>query len=320
MLLFDPATTLLALLVALLLDRALGDPPWLWSRLPHPVVVIGRAIAGLERRLLDPSAEAERKRRAGTHTTVIVVGGCAAAGWLAQTMLKVPGEALWLGLLMCPLIADRSLHLHVDAVAKGLDQDLAAGRAAVRHVVGRDPESLDGAGVARAAIESAAENFSDGVVAPALFAALFGLPGILAYKAINTLDSMIGHRNARYLDFGRRAARLDDLVNWPAARLAGGLLVLAAGSCAGPAWRAMRRDAPKHRSPNAGWPEAAVAGALGLRLAGPRRYAGRVVDDAWMGDGRAVAAPEDIRRALLLLRRAWWLMLLPLAVAALATH
>jgi adenosylcobinamide-phosphate synthase len=311
---------LLALLVALLLDSALGDPPWLWDRLPHPVVLIGRMVSWLELRLLSPSAPAERKRRAGTITTLLVVGGSAAVGWLLQAILAVPGEALWLGALMSPLIADRNLHQHVDAVARGLDDGLGPGRAAVRHVVGRDPESLDEAGVARAAIESAAENFGDGMVAPALFAALFGLPGILAYKAINTLDSMIGYQNPRYLDFGRSAARLDDLVNWPAARLAGGLLVLAAGPHARSAWRAMLRDAPKHRSPNAGWPEAAMAGALGLRLAGPRRYAGTVVDDAWMGDGRADADPRDIRRALRLLRRAWWLILILLVMAAIALH
>lgn len=319
MLLFDPATTLLALLLALLLDRAVGEPPWLWDRLPHPVVVIGRTIARLERVLLDPSAAAERKRRAGALATIIVVGGSVALGWLLQVVFAVPGEALWLGILLSPLIADRSLHEHVDAVARGLDQGLAAGRDAVRHVVGRDPESLDEAGVARAAIESAAENFSDGVVAPVVYAALFGLPGILAYKAINTLDSMIGHRSERYLDFGRCAARLDDAVNWPAARLTGGLLVLVSGGRAGASWRAMRRDASRHRSPNAGWPEAAMAGALGLRLAGPRRYAGMVVEDAWMGDGRANAGPDDIRSALALLRRAWWLLVAPTGLGLVIT-
>ncbi len=186
----------------------------------------------------------------------------------------------------------------------GLRAGLPQGRAAVAHIVGRDPDSLDAAGVARAAIESLAENFADGVVAPALWCALLGLPGIALYKAINTADSMIGHRTPRHLAFGWAAARLDDLVNLPASRLSAVLLAVAAGSRAGPAMRAVLRDAGRHRSPNAGWPEAAMAGALGLRLAGPRWYAGVAVEDGWMGDGRAAATAEDIDRALGVFRRA----------------
>ena len=166
--------------------------------------------------------------------------------------------------------------------------------------------------MARAAIESTAENFADGVVAPLFWGLLLGLPGMLAYKAINTLDSMIGHRSARYLHFGRFAARLDDLVNWLPARLAALLLLGAAMAQrdATPAqgWRALWRDAPRHRSPNAGWPEAAMAGCLGLRLAGPRHYGGEPVDDAWMGAGRAAATVADIRRALRLLSAATLLL------------
>ena len=169
-------------------------------------------------------------------------------------------------------------------------------------IVGRDPASLDAHGVARAAIESTAENFADGVVAPLLWGVLFGLPGMAAYKAVNTLDSMIGHRSSRYLHFGRFAARLDDVANWLPARLSA-LLILGAALCLpgmtpGAGWRAMWRDASRHRSVNAGWPEAAMAGALGLRLAGPRRYAGELVDDAWMGNGPAAATSADIRRGL----------------------
>ena len=187
-------------------------------------------------------------------------------------------------------------------MATGLERDLETGRAAVGHIVGRDTASLDEPGVARAAIESLAENFSDGTVAPAFWFLVLGLPGLAAYKAVNTLDSMIGHRSPRYEAFGKVAARLDDAVNWPPARLTGVALALAAPVVrrAGlrDACRAMVWDARRHRSPNAGWPESAMAGALGLRLAGPRWYQGRVVDDAWMGDGRAEVTAADIHAAL----------------------
>ena len=209
--------------------------------------------------------------------------------------------------LASTLFAQRSLHKHVAAVADGLDRGLQDGRAAVGAIVGRDVSVLDAAGVARAAIESLAENFADGVVAPVLWTAIAGLPGGAVYKAINTADSMIGHRTARHVDFGMPAARIDDLVNWPAARLAGLLIVAAAllrrRVSAKRAWTAMWRDASKHRSPNAGWPEAAMAGALGLQLAGPRVYDGIRVVDAIMGDGRRDATAQDIRAALSLYRR-----------------
>jgi adenosylcobinamide-phosphate synthase len=207
--------------------------------------------------------------------------------------------------------------MHVKAVADGLDRDgLASGRRAVAMIVGRDPDRLDEAGVARAAIESLAENFSDGVVAPLFWLGLAGLPGAAAYKAANTADSMIGHRSERYRDFGFAAARFDDLVNLPASRLAALWIALAAGARAGEAFAAVRRDARKHRSPNAGWPEAAMAGALRLQLAGPRVYAGVCVDDAFMGAGRREANAKDIRRALRLYVRACCLQFA--AVAGLA--
>ena len=200
------------------------------------------------------------------------------------------------------LLANRDLFDHARRVASGLDKSLSEGRHAVAHIVGRDPETLNEAGVARAAIESVAENFSDGVVAPMFYYVLFGLPGILAYKAVNTLDSMVGYRNERFGSFGWAAARLDDIVNLPASRLSGGLIVLAAyllpGMSGRDALAAMRRDAYKHRSPNAGWPEAGMAGALGVALAGPRVYGGRHVEDHWMGSGRQEASPHDIRKAL----------------------
>jgi adenosylcobinamide-phosphate synthase len=220
------------------------------------------------------------------------------------------------------LIAQRSLHDHVAVVASALEHDgLAGGRDAVSHIVGRDTLSLDEAGVARAAIESLAENFSDGVVAPALWTAIAGLAGGAAYKAINTADSMIGHRSPRHRAFGFYAAKLDDLVNLPASRLAALLIVMAAaitpGASALNAWHAIGRDARLHRSPNAGFPEAAMAGALGLALAGPRVYAGVEVDDAIMGNGRREATPKDIRAALDLYQSADSILIASMAALAL---
>jgi len=323
MLLLDPLTLLPALVAALVLDALTGDPAWLWRRLPHPVVLIGRAIARLEARWLDPAAPAAILRGRGALASLAVVSAAFFAGWLLQGLVaRLPLGWLWLGIAMSSLIAGRGLVEHVAAVARGLEQGLAAARRAVAQIVGRDPESLDAPAIARAAIESTAENFADGVVAPVFWALVLGPPGMLAYKAINTLDSMIGHRSPRYRDFGRFAARLDDVVNWPAARLAG-LVILAAaallrGHDPGAGWRAMWRDAPHHRSPNAGWPEAAMAGALGLRLAGPRRYAGEVVEDAWMGDGRAEATAADIQKALRLMVAASALLGIALSVLLLA--
>jgi adenosylcobinamide-phosphate synthase len=306
MLLIDPEALLAGLLLGLALDAMLGDPAWLWRRLPHPVVMIGRAIACLEGRWLDPAAPAAVQMRRGLTASVVVIGISALLALVIQELcLRSPLGWLPLAFVMSTLIAARGLYDHVSAVAAGLDQGLAEGRRAVTHIVGRDPASLDGHGVARAAIESTAENFADGVVAPLFWGVLLGLPGMAAYKAINTLDSMIGYRSPRYRHFGRFAARLDDLANWLPARLAACLILMAAlclpRTAPRAGWRAMWRDAAQHRSPNAGWPEAAIAGALGLRLAGPRRYAGELVDDAWMGDDRAAATAHDIRRALRLL-------------------
>jgi len=205
-------------------------------------------------------------------------------------------------ILVSTLLAFRGLYIHVAAVAGSLAEGLDAGRRAVREIVGRDPESLDEGGVGRAAVESLAENFSDGVVAPVFWYLLLGLPGLFAYKAINTLDSMVGHRNERYRQFGWAAAKLDDLVNLPASRLTGAIFIGTAlilpNASASRSFRAVLRDASRHRSPNAGWCEAAVAGALDLALGGPRIYQGERVEDAWMGDGDKTVGPADIRRAL----------------------
>jgi adenosylcobinamide-phosphate synthase len=322
MLLTEPATLLQALLLAVALDALIGDPAWLYRRAPHPVVAIGRAIAALERRWLDPGQPPSVLRRRGLRISLVIVLASALAGLGLQWLcLQVAHGWLLLGLLMSSLVAQRGLYDHVAAVAAGLQEGLAQGRVAVAHIVGRDPEQLGAPAVARAAIESTAENFADGVVAPLLWGALLGLPGMLAYKAINTLDSMIGHRTPRHADFGRFAARLDDVASWLPARLAALLILGAAcffpGATPAAGWRAMRRDAARHRSVNAGWPEAAMAGSLGLRLAGPRRYGGQLVEDAWMGDGTPLATPSDIRRALSVLLRACALTagLLALALA-----
>jgi adenosylcobinamide-phosphate synthase len=249
---------------------------------------------------------------------VLAVAGGTAFG-LQCGLLRLPYGLVIVALLASTLLAQRSLHAHVARVAAALETGgLAAGRAAVAHIVGRDTAALDEAGVARAAIESLAENFSDGVVAPAFWMAIAGLPGAAAYKAINTADSMIGHLSPRHAAFGWGAARLDDLVNLPASRLAALLIVAAAlPDRAAAAWHAVRCDAPRHRSPNAGYPEAAMAGALGLALGGPRLYGGAPVDDARMGDGRRAATAADIRAALALYRRADAVLIGVVAVVAL---
>jgi adenosylcobinamide-phosphate synthase len=295
---------LLLLLAALALDMVVGDLPGVFHFLPHPVVWIGHAVRWFDRRLNREQRDERTRRIRGVVTAGALVLGVAAAGFALAVLLRAVrfGWAIEV-LIVAVMLAQRSLFDHVAAVAEALARGGAAGgREAVRHIVGRDPQSLDEYGVARAAIESLAENFSDGVVAPAFWYALFGLPGLFAYKTVNTLDSMIGHKTPRYLHFGWASARLDDAMNLLPARLSGMFLAAAAlvapAAHVGPAFRIMLRDARKHRSPNAGWPEAATAGALDLALAGPRRYHGEVVNDPWLGDGRARATTADISRAL----------------------
>jgi adenosylcobinamide-phosphate synthase len=313
------------LLAALLIEAAIGYPARLFAWIGHPVTWIGALIGALDRSLNRESMSFAMRRLAGVAALLILLGVTLAASLalVALCRLAEPLALLPLALLASSLLAQRSLHEHVARVAQGLEQGgLTGGRKAVAMIVGRDPESLDEAGVARAAIESLSENFSDGIVAPAFWLGLGGLPGGVFYKAINTADSMIGHKSPRHLAFGWAAARLDDLVNLPASRLTALLLIAAAAldrqAEAGAAWRAVRRDARRHRSPNAGWPEAAMAGALGLRLAGPRVYGAVRVEDGWMGDGRAEATAADIRRALALYRRSCLLLWGLAAVASVA--
>jgi len=296
-------------LLALLIEAMAGYPDRLVRSIGHPVIWVGGLIAVLERRWNRETAAPALRRTLGAVAVVLLVGIVGVAAFIIERgLLLLPFGLLGAAILGSTLIAQRSLHQHVARVADALDSaGLASGREAVSHIVSRDTNALDEAGVARAAIESLAENFSDGVVAPVLWMIIAGLPGAAIYKAINTADSMIGHRTARFQAFGWAAARLDDLLNLPASRLSALLIIAAAvttGTSASAAWHAVRRDARHHRSPNAGYPEAAMAGALGLALAGPRIYAGVHVDDAFMGNGRYAAKANDIRAALELYRRA----------------
>ena len=300
---------------ALVFEAAAGYPQSLYREIGHPVTWMGALIAFLEARL--NRGGATRRRIAGVATLALLLA-CSMLPVLASQEL-LGGSRLGfvvLAVLAASLPAQRSLHDHVRAVAEALEAEgIEGGRRAVSMIVGRDPQALDEAGVARAAIESLAENFSDGVVAPLFWLAVAGLPGGVGYKAANTADSMIGHLNDRYRDFGWAAARFDDLINLPASRLAALWLWLGSG-CSAAALAAVRRDAGRHRSPNAGWPEAAMAGALGLKLAGPRVYGGTLVEDAYMGHGRREAGSADIRAALRLYRRACGIEFAALAAVA----
>lgn len=319
-------SVLLAFL-ALLAEVAVGYPDRLFRAVGHPVTWIGRLIAVLDRALNDPAQSPARRKAGGVVALAVIVAASGVPAWAVATLLGTGAGLVATALLASSLLAQRSLGQHVGAVAEALETGgLDAGRKAVSRIVGRDPETLDEAAVCRAAIESLSENFSDGVVAPAFWLAVAGLPGAAVYKAVNTADSMIGHRTPRHRAFGWAAARLDDLVNLPASRLTALLIVAACplvrGASARNAWRAVLHDARHHRSPNAGWPEAAMAGALGLALAGPRSYGGVVVDDVFMGEGgRREATPADIRRALALYRMADALLigLMGLGAAALLT-
>ena len=293
-----------------MIELCAGYPQALLRAIGHPVTWIGRLIAALDRLLNRNTADAYWRRGAGIVAILLLLGIVGAIAFVVEReLLRLPFGLIGVAVVASTLIAQRSLHQHVADVATALEQGgVIAGRTAVAKIVGRDVGALDAAGVARAAIESLAENFSDAVVAPVFWMAIAGLPGAALYKAINTADSMIGHRTPRHEAFGWAAARLDDLVNLPASRLSALLLVAAAmlskNAAAAAAWRAVLRDASRHRSPNAGYPEAAMAGALGLSLAGPRVYGGVIIDDATMGDGRRDATAADIRRALTLYRYA----------------
>jgi adenosylcobinamide-phosphate synthase len=316
------AATMSVLVLALVVEAAFGYSDRVYNWVGHPVTWLGALISTLDDALNLGHHSPGTRRAAGVLTLAVIVAIAAGIAWLIESALAPHWAGnIVLALLASTMLASRSLYYHVRDVANALTAEgLPVARYAVSRIVGRDPQTLDEHGVARAAIESLAENASDGVVAPAFWFLLLGLPGLAAYKAINTADSMIGHRTPRHEAFGWAAARFDDLVNLPASRLTGLLFATAAlilpGASARAALRAMARDARQHRSPNAGWPESAMAGALGLKLNGPKSYKGILVNDAYMGDGRRDATAQDIREALQLAVAAWAVMVAALPVAA----
>ncbi|WP_242494169.1 adenosylcobinamide-phosphate synthase CbiB [Salipiger sp. IMCC34102] len=289
----------MTLLLALLLDAAAGEPRWLWSRLPHPAVLMGRAVGWADTRF---NREGTGRIRDGV---LCMTGLGAGAIALGSALSALPGEVVDV-LVLAILLAQRSLVDHVRAVARALRHSLPAGRTAVAMIVGRETAGMSEPAVARAAIESAAENLSDGVIAPAFWFALAGLPGLLLYKITNTADSMIGYRTPRHARFGWAAARFDDLLNWIPARLTA--LMIWALAPSRRSVKAIRAEAPLHRSPNAGWPEAAMAQHLGVALSGPRRYDGQLRDYPFVNaSGRHRIGPADIEAACQTLWRTWGL-------------
>jgi adenosylcobinamide-phosphate synthase len=316
------ATTVSVLVLALGLEAAFGYPKAIYRRIGHPATWLGALLSTFDNALNRAQQSAGLRRAAGVLTLVIIVAIPAGIAWFIERALVSDWAGnLVLAVLASTLLASRSLYVHVRDVAGALETgSIIAARSAVSRIVGRDPQVLDEHGVARAAIESLAENASDGVLAPAFWFLVLGLPGLAAYKAINTADSMIGHRNLRHEAFGWAAARFDDLLNLLPSRLTGLLFAAAAlvvpGTSARAAVQAMARDASRHRSPNAGWPESAMAGALGLKLNGPKNYVGVLVSDAYMGDGRREATAQDIRDALRLASTAWAIMVATLLITA----
>jgi adenosylcobinamide-phosphate synthase len=311
-------TTAAILLLALALDALIGWPGALYRRTGHPVTWLGKLITHMDKSLNRTEWHPPTRRLMGILTAAFIILICIVSGQIIQNAV---GQGL-LGflisvLLMWPLLAARSLYTHVKDVAQPLElMDLRSAREAVSMIVGRDPKQLDTAGVGRAAIESLAENASDGVVAPIFWGLVFGLPGILAYKAINTMDSMIGYKTPRHSDFGWAAARIDDVANWIPARFTGLIIALMSGT-PNTALLTMKRDASKHRSPNAGWPESAMAAALGVRLSGPRSYHDKQTNDPWLyAEGRDVDG-ADVTRALAVFKRSMFCMAGLLAILAL---
>ena len=305
--------------MAMMVDVFLGWPEALFVHVGHPVTWLGRMINVLDTRWNRTSDTTAFRRAAGVAAALLVIGLAVALGWVMQAALASEWSRIVLvGILAWPLVALRSLYDHVSAVASPLQSgDIAGARLAVAQIVGRNPAALDEAGVARAAIESLAENACDGIVAPVFWGALFGLPGIVGYKAINTLDSMIGHRTARHESFGWAAARIDDIANFIPARLTGFLFALLATRPLD-AMSCMTRDANHHRSINAGWPEAAMAGALNVRLSGPRIYNESTSNEPWLNEKARDPLAADIQRGLKLYRRAMMLLAASLAILAFA--
>ena len=308
--------------LALAVENFVGYPHWLSHKVGHPVQWIGKLITYLDDGLNDPELDTANQRGQGIFAIIIL---CAATGIpaFALAIFLASFSYGWVInlLLATAMLAQKSLRDHVSAVARALPQSMSAARNEVAKIVGRDPQSLNESGIVKAALESLAENTADGIMAPIFWYAVAGLPGIVIYKTINTADSMIGHKSEKYLNFGWATARLDDLVNLPASRLTGLAFAAAAyftsKSAAKSALTTMWRDASKHQSPNAGWPEAAMAGALGLKFGGPRQYGGETLALAYMGDGREKMTNEDINRGQELYDRALVISLIALVLLAL---
>jgi len=298
------------LLIALLLDALLGEPDWLWGRLPHPAVLMGRAVGWV-----DESFNAGGARR--LKGTLSFAALCLGALILGLVLSALPGGTVIETILAAILLAQRSLADHVRAVADALRLSVGDGQRAVARIVGRDTRAMEAPAIARGAIESAAENFSDGVVAPVFWFLIGGLPGLLVYKIANTADSMVGYRTPRHQDFGWAAARFDDLLNWIPARLTALLIALVHGRAG--AWRIIQRDAKLHRSPNAGWPEAAMAVVLGVALAGPRSYNSILQEFPFVHpEGRKAASAADIEASVAVLWRVWLCLVALIALIAVA--
>lgn len=301
----------LILLIALLLDGLFGEPKWLWSRIPHPAVLMGRAVGWMD----DKFNTGDKKRQSGV---LALLALCVVAGGIGLLVSNLPDFGIIQTLIVAILLAQKSLAQHVSAVADAMRLSTGDGRIAVAQIVGRDTRSMDDSAIARGAIESAAENLSDGVIAPAFWFLLLGLPGLLIYKITNTADSMIGYLTPRHREFGWAAARFDDLVNWIPARLTALLIALTHG--AHTKWRTVLRDAPLHRSPNAGWPEAAMAVVLNVALAGPRSYAGEMREFPFVHkEGRQSLTAKDVDAATTTLWRTWTALVLITAILALFT-
>lgn len=298
----------MTLALAMILDALFGEPDWLWRRFPHPAVLMGRLIAAADRRF----NRGPNPRLAGVLVMAVLLSAAALLGWAIHLL---PDFGVIEVLVVAILLAQRSLVDHVRAVATALRRSLDDGKRAVAMIVGRDIAPMQEPDVARAAIESAAENLSDGVIAPAFWYLVGGLPGLLVYKLANTADSMIGHMTPRHRQFGWAAARFDDLLNLIPSRLTALLIGLTSG------WldpRPVLRDAPKHRSPNAGWPESVLGPVLNVALAGPRSYNGVMTDYPWVWpEGRRNPGPDDIDAACAALWRAWAGMLALALIAAL---
>lgn len=318
-------STFSILLLALVVDRFVGDPDWLWRRVPHPVVLFGRVIGLADQQFNRPETSDAQREKLGFISIAVLLIAAIVLGWIIATLfagIGILGAVLEV-VIVALFLAQKSLADHVGRVATGLRQDgLDGGRRAVSMIVGRNPETLDEAGVCRAAIESLAENASDGVVAPAFWYAIFGLPGLFAYKMLNTADSMIGHKTERHRAFGRASAQIDDLANWVPARLTAAFIVLSKSLSdieenAISTWR----NAKLHRSPNAGWPESAMALVLGVALGGPRIYDGDMADEPFMNaSGRQGLSANDIDAAISVFYRAMLIGMCVLAILIVLTH